>query len=128
MIAPVSAATPPATARDVGLFEEGVARNDAIFRDANERIFRSAREYDVTEAIPFLCECADPACTAIVRLAAEEYDRIRANPTRFFYASGHSEPFRNALEIVERHPAYEVASMKGRAAEIADELDPRPRA
>jgi hypothetical protein len=112
----------------VGLSEERVARNDAMFRDANERIFRSAREYDVTEAIPFLCECADPACTAIVRLAAEEYDRIRANPTRFFYASGHSEPFRNALEIVERHPAYEVASMKGRAAEIADELDPRPRA
>jgi hypothetical protein len=112
----------------VGLSEERAARNDSTFRDANERIFRSAREYDVTDAIPFLCECANPSCTAIVRLSAEEYDRIRAEARRFFYSSGHSEPFRNALEVVERHATYEVVVKTGRAAEIAEELDPRQRA
>lgn len=111
----------------MGLSDERVAGNDATFREANERIFRSAREYEVTDAIPFLCECADPACTAIIRLSAEEYDRIRADSKRFFNAPGHSEPFRNTLEVVERHPTYEVVVNTGRAAEIADELNPRPR-
>jgi hypothetical protein len=112
----------------MGISDERVARNDATFRDANERILRSAREYDVTDAIPFLCECADPTCTAIVRLSADEYDRIRGDSRRFFNAPGHSEPFRHAVEVVERRPTYEVVDKVGRAAEIAEELDPRPRA
>ena len=112
----------------MGFSEERVARNDATFRDANERIFRSAREYKITDAIPFLCECADPACTAIIRLSAEAYDRIRADARRFFYSPGHSEPFLNTLEVVERHPTYEVVAQTGRAAEIVEQLNPRPRA
>jgi hypothetical protein len=112
----------------MALSDERVARNDATFRDANERIYQSAREYDVTDAIPFLCECADPACTAIVRLSAEEYDRIRGESRRFFNAPGHAEPFLHALKVVERHPSYDVIVKVGRAAEIAEELDPRPRA
>ena len=111
----------------MGLFGERAARNDATFRDANERILRSAREYGVTDAIPFLCECADAACTAIIRISADEYDRIRADSRRFFNAPGHSEPFRSTVEVVERHPKYEVVVKVGRAAEIAQELDPRPR-
>jgi hypothetical protein len=112
----------------MGGTEERAARYDATFRDANERIFRSAQEYDVTDSIPFLCECADPACTAIIRLSAQEYERIRGESGQFLNAPGHSEPFRNALEVVERHPTYEVVLKTGRAAEIADELNPRPRA
>ncbi|HYY03479.1 MAG TPA: hypothetical protein VE736_06295 [Gaiellaceae bacterium] len=112
----------------MGLSEEHVARNDARFRDANERIFRSAVEYGVTDAIPFLCECRDPACTAIIRLSAEEYGRIRADSRRFLNARGHAEPVLNALEIVERHPTYDVIAKVGRAAEIAEGLNPPPRA
>jgi hypothetical protein len=110
------------------LSDARIARNNATFRDANEQIFRSAAEYEVTEAIPFLCECADSACTAIVRLPAEEYDRIRRDSMRFFNAPGHADPFLNALEIVERHPTYDVVVNVGRAAEVTDEFDPRPRA
>jgi hypothetical protein len=110
------------------LSDERVGRNGATFRDANERIFRSAREYDVTDAIPFLCECPDPACTAIVRLSADAYDRIRGESRRFLNAPGHAEPFLHALEVVERHPTYEVVVKTGRAAEVAGDLDPRARA
>ena len=67
-----------------------IARNDAIFRDANERIRDRAADHDVTESIPFLCECAEPSCTTIVRLPLAEYERIRADPTWFFNATGHS--------------------------------------
>jgi hypothetical protein len=107
---------------------ERVAHNDASFRAANERILGSAREYNVTEAIPFLCECADPACTSIVRLSAEEYNRIRADPRRFFGTPGHAASFAKVLVVDEHHPTYEVFIMVGRAGEIAEELDPRPPA
>jgi hypothetical protein len=110
----------------MGCTDERVTKNDATFREANERIYGRAREYKVTEAIPFLCECADPGCTAIIRLSAEEYNRVRADPRRFFGAPGHAAPFRESLEIAERHATYEVFVMVGRAAEIAEALDPRP--
>jgi hypothetical protein len=110
----------------MSLSEDRVTKNDVTFRNANERIYGSAREYRVTEAIPFLCECADPACSAIIRLSADEYNRIRGNPRRFFGAPHHAEPFLALLQIVEQHPTYDVFVMVGRAAEIAEQLDPRP--
>lgn len=112
----------------MGISDDRVATNDATFRNANERIFESAREYDVTEAIPFLCECEDPACTAIVRLSAAEYERIRGEPGRFFNTPGHAEPFLDAHEVVERHPTYEVVAGHGSAAEPRDEVGRHPRA
>jgi hypothetical protein len=112
----------------MGLCEDRVTRNDVTFRRANERIYGSAREYNVTEAIPFLCECADPTCTAVIRLSADEYDRIRADPRRFFGAPGHAARFHASLEIAEHRATYEVFVMVGRAAEIAEERDPRPPA
>jgi hypothetical protein len=103
-----------------------VVKNDATFRDANERIYGSAVEYQVTEAIPFLCECADPACTAIIRMSADEYIRIRGDTQLFFGAPGHAEPFFGSLQVAEQHPTYDVFVMVGRAAEIALQLDRRP--
>ena len=111
----------------MGLSDERVATNDATFRDANERIFASARRYDLTDAIPFLCECADPRCTAVIRLSAEEYLRIRADRRRFFSAPGHADPFPGSLAVAEQHQTYDVIVQIGRVAEIAEELDRPPR-
>ena len=60
---------------------EQIARNDAIYRDANERIERAAVEYEVTGAVPFICECADPECRGVVLLTLREYEEIRASAT-----------------------------------------------
>jgi hypothetical protein len=109
------------------LCDERVARNDATFRDANERIFGSARKYDVTEAIPFLCECANPRCTAVIRLSAGEYLRIRGDRRRFFSVPGHADPFPGSLAVAEQHQTYDVIVQIGRVAEIAEELDRPPR-
>jgi hypothetical protein len=103
---------------------ERVGRNEATFRDANERIVDSAREYEVDERIPFLCECADPSCTAIVRLDGSEYERIRADSTWFFNAPGHSLAAAGYSQVIETHPGYEIAVKLGRAAEVAEQLDP----
>ena len=51
------------------LMEERIAKNDAKFREANERISAAAEEHAVEGMrIPFICECADPTCMEIVRL------------------------------------------------------------
>jgi len=63
---------------------ERVAKNDAAFRAANERIEQRAAEAAIA-TVPFICECAEESCTAIVRLTLGEYEQIRANG-RWFLA------------------------------------------
>ena len=104
-----------------------IARNDAIFRDAHERIRDRAVDHDLTESIPFLCECAEPTCTTIVRLPLAEYERIRADPTCFFNAPGHSAAAGQWATVVESYARYEVLVKRGVAAEIVKEADPRSR-
>jgi hypothetical protein len=50
----------------------------SAFRSANDRIAEEARSLDFDGPIPFLCECDDTTCYAIVRLDAAEYAERRA--------------------------------------------------
>ncbi|MBD0328791.1 MAG: hypothetical protein ICV64_01620 [Thermoleophilia bacterium] len=107
---------------------ERIARNDAIFRAANERISGVAAEQEMQEGVPFLCECADPTCREIVVLALREYEEIRAESRRFFNIPGHERSDRPYQRVVARNDRYHVHEKLGRAGEVADELDPRVRA
>jgi hypothetical protein len=62
---------------------ERVATVAATFREANERIELAAHNAALAGPIPFICECADPTCTAIVRLTLEQYENVRGYPHRF---------------------------------------------
>lgn len=105
--------------------EERMARNDAIFRAANERIRDAAEEQEMTELIPFICECVAEDCTQIVQLSLAEYESIRSDPTHFMNAPGHHVAARWAGEVVEQNERYFVVRKTGAAAELAQELDPR---
>src|SRR5437763_533946 len=76
-------------AMDADTSAERSARNEDAFRKANERIQLAAVEFDADEALPFLCECPDPACIEMVRLTLGQYAQVRAHPRRFVVASGH---------------------------------------
>jgi hypothetical protein len=108
--------------------QEKIARNDATFREANERIAASADEYRLPDRVPFLCECADTSCTEIVRLSLDEYEAVRSDPTHFFNAPGHDAAAGAAAMVIERHDGYVVVEKLGRAADVADQLDPRQQA
>ena len=56
---------------------EQVGRNNAPYRAANERIEAAADEYGISGLIPFICECADPACTQVVAMTLHDYEQIR---------------------------------------------------
>ena len=104
---------------------ERVGHNDATFRAANERIRDTAEAEEMTEKIPFLCECAEENCTQIVRLSHEQYESIRRNPTHFLHTPEHEVSDRPHTEVVERNHTYVVVRKQGTAAEIAENLDPR---
>ena len=104
---------------------ERVARNQAIFREANERIQTASFEYGVSGEIPFICECADSTCTAILRIDLREYERVRADPTRFVGAPGHHRAAQGFAEVLESRDGYDIVEKRGEAAEIAADLDPR---
>jgi hypothetical protein len=105
---------------------EAIARNDATFRAANERVSDFANGLDDMDGtpLPFLCECADIRCTEIVRLTRAEYEAVRRDPTRFATVPGH-EGDEDSTTVVDENDRYAVVEKLGAAAEIAVELDPR---
>ena len=103
---------------------ERIARNDALFREANERIREKAEEYGV-ETVPFICECADPTCRAIVRMPLEQYTAIREHPRRFLNVPGHEVSAKGHATPVADGEGYRVVEKIGLAGEIAEALDER---
>jgi hypothetical protein len=107
--------------------QERIARNNAAFRAANERIRETAEEYEITEKVPFFCECADPQCREIVQLSRGEYEEVRADPKRFFEVQGHEALEQGAGVVVDRRGGYVILEKIGRAGEVATQLDERGR-
>jgi hypothetical protein len=104
---------------------ERVARNDATFRAANEEIQDSAQEYEFSDPIPFVCECADPACRDLLRVPRAEYEEVRANPRRFLNVDGHEVAAGPHARVVERREVYIIVEKVGRAGEVVEQLNPR---
>ena len=101
--------------------DERAARNEVLFREANEKLRQKRLEVDADGLTPFLCECSDPACTEVLRLSMREYEHARSRPTWFVSAVDHEEQH----DRVERHPRYVIVEKAGVAGRIADEEDPR---
>jgi hypothetical protein len=104
---------------------ERVGRNEAIFRRANERIEQYASEVDGERMVPFICECADEACTTTIPLTLDEYEHVRREPTRFVCEPGHEAESGPWGIVVARRPRFVVVEKLGEAAEVAKSLDER---
>jgi hypothetical protein len=107
------------------LIEERIAKNDATFRDANERIDAAAEAYGVVTPVPFICECANPTCSKIVPLELEQYEEIRANPRHFLNIPGHQAAAQGAAVVVAERDGYVIVEKIGHAGEVVDALDER---
>lgn len=102
--------------------EEKRARNEAAFREANERIRAAEQELaPPLDRVPYLCECDDVDCHEPIRLTASEYEHIREDGAVFAVVHGHSSDG----EIVEEHGDYLVVRKSGGGGAIARALDPR---
>jgi hypothetical protein len=107
----------------VGRSEEQAARNETVFRDANEGIAARRAELGAIEGgTPFICECEEETCTALVYLTPEEYEAVRSEPYHFVIATGHAT---RGTEIVRTGDGWTCVAKDGVARRIASETDPR---
>ena len=101
-----------------------VAMNQARFREANEEIESRAIVAGV-EMVPFICECADPDCTRIIRVTTGEYEAVRADPMLLLNAPGHERHAGVHAAVVSENDRYVITKKLGAAGRIATSLDPR---
>ena len=103
--------------------EERIARNESLFRLANERLseWEERDRADATE--PYFCECADPECDQKVGLRATDYERVRSDSGLFFAVPGHEIP--DVEAVVERHEGWVVIQKDPEVGDVVEETDPR---
>jgi hypothetical protein len=99
-----------------------IARNEAIFRDVNERIADGRWPGESDDPVAFRCECGSLACNRLIELALGAYEQVRADPRRFVLLPGHEIA---AVEVVVGGgDGYLVVEKIGVAGEVAEASDP----
>lgn len=102
------------------LWEQRAARNEALFREVNEKIAWLEQRHGITAPEPvFICECADDSCTEHLSVDPETYKRVRTHPRRFLVLPGHVHP--ELERVVETHPDYLIVEKTGAAGEVAEQ-------
>lgn len=102
-----------------------LADNEARFRMINDRVERDLERvlYSPDELLPFVCECARRTCSATIELSRAEYERVRADSTRFAVARGHE--LTDIEDVIERHDRYFVIRKHPETWDIVEATDPR---
>jgi hypothetical protein len=104
--------------------QQRVAKNEALFRQVNERIEEINEQLDPGGLSDFLCECGDDDCTTPISLTLKEYEQVRSVPTHFAIAHGHE--VLDVEKVVEKTERYAIVEkFAGQAERMALESDPR---
>jgi hypothetical protein len=101
-----------------------LARNQALFREVNERLGELA-EASVDRQAEFVCECSRADCATSIALDRDEYETVRSSPTLFVIAPGHETPGEAVVEENDRFGLVEKTNHP--QIEIAVSTDPRSR-
>ena len=86
---------------------ERQARNEALFREVNERIAHLGERAEAwsPDGTDFLCECGEEGgCGQRVRVPLDVYNRVRAQDDRFVVRPGHETPTIRAAPLRLRTP------------------------
>jgi hypothetical protein len=67
----------------------GASTQEHLFIAANDALLARARELEIGAQVPFLCECGDSTCTAIVPMTVEKYVELRSDPSARVSWLGH---------------------------------------
>ena len=108
-----------------GVWEERAARNEALFREVNEKVEAVSRKFGfdhATETVAFVCECSDETCMEHLRIPIAIYEAVRADPRRFIVRAGHETEIER---VVGRHDGCVIVEKEGTAGKIAVQTDPR---
>lgn len=101
-------------------------RNQALYRLVNERVKELNEAFDALSPLgDWVCECANEQCFEPVAMTHEEYEAVRAAPTRFFVKPDDAHVFPEAEIVTERHERYWVVEKIGVAAKVVERRNPR---
>jgi hypothetical protein len=108
----------------MSLGEERAARNEALFREVNERVEELHDELGSRGTADFVCECADATCAQQIAVPLDDYERVRNDPHLFLVAFGHVRP---DIEHVTEEAGHFVIVRKDHptSARLAEQTDPR---
>lgn len=96
------------------------ARNEAIFREVNERVAEvTDSEARMTD---FLCECGNLDCVEEVSLTDAEYVKLRSNAATFAVVPGHA--LADVETVIEETDRFHIVEKHPREAAIAEATDP----
>jgi hypothetical protein len=106
--------------------QERAAKNQAVFREVNERIKDVNDQFHAYTALSdWICECADNTCTERIEMSGQEYEHIRNAGERFFVAPADEHVLPDVEAVVERHNRYWIVEKTAVSAAIAKNTDPR---
>jgi hypothetical protein len=102
---------------------ERLARNQALFREVNERLLELSEGFQ-DGSMQFVCECSNEDCTLTVKMNHREYESVRGHSTFFVIATGHE--ILEVEKIIDRHDGWTIVQ-KVTESDYAVETDPRRR-
>jgi hypothetical protein len=102
-----------------------IGLNEAVFREANERIEEVNRTFEaLTGELVLVCECGSADCVEKISMTGPAYEELRSDPTHFAIVPGHEIP--DVEGLVEHHEGYDVVKKdEGVPQRIAEVTDPR---
>jgi hypothetical protein len=99
-----------------------IAKTESRFREVNERIAETAKQFGASEA-EFVCECADPDCGQRIELSVADYERTRRDGAQFLVVPGHEIPGRE--QVKRTRPGYRIVAKLKAIGAAARRLNPR---
>ena len=115
----------PRNEERVGILQqERAARNEALFREINERLAQLNDALDEHSPLgTWMCECQDTDCHDPVEMTLAEYRGVRDEPDHFVIVANAAHFYPEVERVVEETDRYWVVEKTGVAGEIAAELD-----
>ena len=99
------------------------AKNQALFREVNERVEKLARDFGTSAPVSFVCECWDLECARQIELTHEEYEHVRSQPIWFVVAPWHVLP--EVEKTVSSCSRFAIVEKVEAAVPVAVSGDPR---
>lgn len=105
--------------------ERRIGLNEAVFREANERIQELNETFATfTDELVLVCECGDAKCVEKIAMPPAAYEELRSDPAHFAIAPGHQIP--DVEQVIAQRDGYEVVKKHGGIPrQVAELTDPR---
>jgi hypothetical protein len=105
--------------------ERRIGVNEAVFREANERIQDLNPTFATfTDELVLVCECGDLQCVEKISMTLAHYEELRAESAHFAIVRGHEIP--DVEQVIAQREGYDVVRKNdGIPRQIAEATDPR---